>query len=82
MAAQETGAATIDTQKHVCRPELCPLVIGDAAAYKDGYHYSATFMETLSPWLEEQLAKLTDIGLGEEAEGSSASAEKGGSSDV
>ena len=39
MAAERVGAPTIDTQTHVCRPHLCPLVMGDVAVLKDGYHY-------------------------------------------
>lgn len=57
MAAEEEGVPTINVQPHVCRPNLCPSVIGNVIVYKDGYHYSATFMKTLAPWIQEKIEK-------------------------
>lgn len=54
-AARKTGVPVIDPQSHVCRPNICPLVIGNVIVTRDDYHYSATFARTLSPWLDSQI---------------------------
>jgi hypothetical protein len=56
-AAKAVGARIIDTQSHVCRPKLCPSVIGNVVVYRDLNHYSAVFMGTLTPWIGQQLPR-------------------------
>jgi hypothetical protein len=45
----------VDPNPVLCRGGTCPAVIGDVIVYRDGNHLTATFVKTLTPWLEEQL---------------------------
>ena len=57
-AAKKARVPTINPQGHVCRPKLCPTVIGNVIVYRDLNHYSATFMRTLSRWIGRQLPRI------------------------
>jgi hypothetical protein len=57
-AARNAGVKAVDTQGHICRPKICPMVIGSAFVYRDRYHLSATFVQTLAPWLLRRLPGL------------------------
>ena len=57
-AAEATGTQIIDPMPILCSDGRCPAVIGNALVYRDSYHVSATYMVTMAPWLEKELAKL------------------------
>lgn len=54
-AAHETGIELISPVPKLCNDELCPAVIGNVLVYRDTYHISATYAETLAPWLGRRL---------------------------
>lgn len=54
-AASRTGTKVVDAQPMFCRRTICPAVIGDVPVYLDRYHVTATFSETLSPWLSTKI---------------------------
>jgi hypothetical protein len=49
------GVRLVDPTPVVCPDEKCPSVIGDALVYRNGAHLTATYVRTLTPWLEKQL---------------------------
>jgi SGNH domain (fused to AT3 domains) len=56
LAAEEVeGASLIDPTPMVCPGETCPTVIGDVLVYRNGAHLTRTYVNTLTPWLGEQL---------------------------
>jgi peptidoglycan/LPS O-acetylase OafA/YrhL len=57
-AAEKTGVQIIDPMPELCSDGRCPAVIGNALVYRDSYHVSATYMVTMAPWLEKELANL------------------------
>jgi peptidoglycan/LPS O-acetylase OafA/YrhL len=55
-AADEVdGVQLIDPTPVVCPEDKCPSVIGDALVYRNGAHLTATYVRTLTPWLEKHL---------------------------
>lgn len=48
----------IDPMNILCPNNLCPAVIGNAIVYRDTYHLTATFAETLAHWLERRLPEI------------------------
>jgi peptidoglycan/LPS O-acetylase OafA/YrhL len=57
-AAKKVGIQIVDPMPILCSDGRCPVVIGNALVYRDSYHVSATYMVTMAPWLEKELAKL------------------------
>ena len=56
LATEEVeGASLIDPTPMVCPGETCPAVIGDVLVYRNGAHLTRTYVNTLTPWLGEQL---------------------------
>ncbi|GLB67918.1 acyltransferase [Arthrobacter mangrovi] len=58
IAAVETvsGAALIETTDYFCDLSSCPVVIGNAIAYRDSAaHITGTYAKTLAPFLEQDL---------------------------
>ncbi|MDQ3377584.1 MAG: acyltransferase, partial [Actinomycetota bacterium] len=55
-AAEEVeGATLVDPTPVVCPEKTCPAVIGDVLVYRNGAHLTRTYVNTLTPWLGEQL---------------------------
>jgi hypothetical protein len=54
-AAKETGIELISPVRKLCNEQICPAVIGNVLVYRDTYHMSATYAETLAPWLGRKL---------------------------
>jgi peptidoglycan/LPS O-acetylase OafA/YrhL len=55
-AAQEVeGARLVDPTPVVCLEETCPAVIGDVLVYRNGAHLTRTYVNSLTPWLGDQL---------------------------
>jgi peptidoglycan/LPS O-acetylase OafA/YrhL len=56
LAAEEVeGTSLIDPTPMVCPGETCPAVIGDVLVYRNGAHLTRTYVNSLTPWLGEQL---------------------------
>ncbi|MGH8869670.1 MAG: acyltransferase family protein [Actinomycetes bacterium] len=53
------GAQVIDPTPLMCPDGVCPAVMGNALVYRDDGHLSATYVATLTPWLDEQLPHLS-----------------------
>jgi hypothetical protein len=45
----------IDPTPMICPEETCPAVIGDVLVYRNGAHLTRTYVNSLTPWLGEQL---------------------------
>ncbi|MGW9629803.1 acyltransferase family protein [Agromyces sp. NPDC055520] len=45
------GASVIDMVDHLCRPDVCPAVVGGVAMYTDPYHLTETYSRTTAPFL-------------------------------
>jgi hypothetical protein len=55
VAAGRQGVQVIDPTPELCRDDECPAVIGNALVYRNSNHLTATFVQTMTPWLERQL---------------------------
>ncbi|OLT45231.1 hypothetical protein BJF85_02280 [Saccharomonospora sp. CUA-673] len=61
-AANEVrGVRLLDPTSMFCRDGTCPAVIGDVVVYGVTTHLTATYVETLTPWLDNQLASLSAL---------------------
>ena len=49
------GVSLIDPTPVACTEKKCPAVIGDVLVYRNGAHLTATYVRTLTPWLDERL---------------------------
>jgi len=57
----------IDLNSRICGDGRCPAVVGNALVYRQGIHLTRTFIETLSPQLEEKVLRVLDArGIGAE----------------
>jgi peptidoglycan/LPS O-acetylase OafA/YrhL len=54
-AAEVEGVRLIDPTSMVCLEKTCPAVIGDALVYRNGSHLTATYVRTLTSWLDGRL---------------------------
>ena len=54
-ANQVEGVRLIDPTPVACTEKKCPAVIGDVLVYRNGAHLTATYVRTLTPWLDKQL---------------------------
>jgi peptidoglycan/LPS O-acetylase OafA/YrhL len=59
-AASASGADLIDLTSYFCDEETCPSVIGGVMVYQDRQHVTATFVETLTPYVAGQLLPVTE----------------------
>ncbi|MGH3468118.1 MAG: acyltransferase family protein [Thermocrispum sp.] len=51
-----TDVELIDLNDYLCPGDQCPPVIGNVLVYRQGSHLTRTYVDTLAPRLEEQLA--------------------------
>ncbi|MEO3763417.1 acyltransferase family protein [Streptomyces sp. B5E4] len=51
--------ALIDPKPVMCKDGTCPAVIGNVIVYRNGAHITASYMETLTDWLDSQLPRVT-----------------------
>jgi hypothetical protein len=54
-AERAPDAHLIDLTPEICPQGICRAVIGNALVYRDDSHLTATFANTLSPWVERDL---------------------------
>jgi peptidoglycan/LPS O-acetylase OafA/YrhL len=54
-AKQTSGVSLIDPTDALCRDGTCPAVVGNALVYRNSAHITATYMRTLTGWLNEAL---------------------------
>jgi hypothetical protein len=45
----------VDVTSFYCTAAVCPPVIGHVLVYKDRTHITATFADTLAPYIERQV---------------------------
>jgi len=59
-ARRVDGVRLIDPLTYLCRQDRrrCPAVIGNVLVYRNTYHVSATFSQTLAPWLGRVLPRV------------------------
>lgn len=57
VAATAPGVRLIDLADSICRPAVCPAVVGNVLVYRDRDHLTATYVRSLSPMFWTQLAK-------------------------
>ena len=50
-ARRVDGVTLADPLPVLCPDGRCPMVVDDVIVYRNGYHLSATFAETLAPWI-------------------------------
>ena len=55
IAAKRFGIRVVNLNNHICRPRICPAVVGGVIPYVDGSHLTATFARTLTPFLRPPL---------------------------
>lgn len=53
------GVTHIDPAAMLCGKGICPAVIGNVIVYRNGAHITATYMRTLTNWLDTQLPHTT-----------------------
>ena len=53
--ARDPNAVTIDVNDYICAPDRCNPVVGGVAVYRDNAHMTATFIDTLRPYIEREL---------------------------
>ena len=56
-AAEQAGLPFVDLTDFICPAAECPPVIGNVLIYRQGSHLTKTYVETLAPRLESELAK-------------------------
>ncbi len=56
----------IDLTDGICLPDVCPAAVGNVIIYRDYAHLTATYAESMAPWMRAALAPwLPDGGAGE-----------------
>jgi hypothetical protein len=55
-AIRRSGAELIDPTSRFCLRDRCPAVIGDVLVYRNTGHITASYMETMAPWLQARLS--------------------------
>lgn len=54
-ASKKVGAKYVDVWEKFCTEQECPVVVGNVLVYRDHNHVSATYVKTLTPFLQDQL---------------------------
>ena len=49
------GVGELDTTSQFCLARTCPAVIGDVLVYRNSGHITASYMKTMTPWLERRV---------------------------
>jgi peptidoglycan/LPS O-acetylase OafA/YrhL len=57
-ASQVDKARLVDPIRKLCLEDTCPAVIGNVVVYRGDNHLTATYANTMTPWLHSQLAPL------------------------
>src|SRR5699024_10208672 len=51
----------LDFTDLLCTDEVCPAEIGNVVVYRDSDHLTATYVRTMTPFIDEQLCRRTDL---------------------
>ncbi|MFR9673188.1 acyltransferase family protein [Streptomyces sp. TR06-5] len=54
-AESVSGARLIDPSEALCQDDVCPAVVGNALVYRNSAHITATYMRTMTDWLDGEL---------------------------
>jgi hypothetical protein len=57
-AAAQWGIPTIDMTDYFCDATTCFTVTGGVLVYRDAHHFTATYSQSLTPYLERELAAI------------------------
>ena len=58
-AAQgEPGISVVDMTKYICDASVCAAAIGGVVVYRDSHHLTATYSQTLAPYLTSELDRI------------------------
>ncbi|WP_269327950.1 acyltransferase family protein [Kineosporia mesophila] len=57
-ASKLSKVPSLDLTDHICTARQCPAVTGDVLIYRDAYHLTATYAQTLAPFIESGLQQL------------------------
>ncbi|TDC54424.1 acyltransferase [Jiangella ureilytica] len=49
------GVSSVDVNDYICPGDMCPAVIGNVLIYRRGSHLTATYVDSLTPRLDEAL---------------------------
>ena len=60
-ARRVRGVRLIDPVSRFCGPRRCPAVIGDVLVYRNSGHVTATYIKTMTPWLEPRLPRVRHV---------------------
>ena len=63
-ARRVRGVRVIDPVSRFCGPRRCPAVIGDVLVYRNSGHVTATYIKTMTPWLEPRLPRVRQVAGG------------------
>ncbi|MEO8889709.1 MAG: SGNH hydrolase domain-containing protein [Jatrophihabitantaceae bacterium] len=50
-ALRDRQITVVDLTDHLCRPQVCPAIVGRVVVYFDASHLTATYARTLAPYL-------------------------------
>jgi hypothetical protein len=50
-ARRVPGVGVLDATSQFCLPAVCPAVIGDVLVYRNSGHLTASYVNTMAPWL-------------------------------
>jgi hypothetical protein len=54
---QTPGVGSVDLGEYICPGGTCPAVIGNVLVYRRGSHLTATYVESLTPRLDQALQR-------------------------
>ena len=58
---QRPDVAVVDLNEYLCKPDVCPAVIGGVIVYSDFNHMTATFNRSLAPYLQTAIEKVLGL---------------------
>lgn len=58
MASEDERVRLVDVNDLFCDEIECFVVVGNSTIYRDAHHMTATYAETLTPYIEERMRPL------------------------
>ena len=56
------GVVVIDLTDLLCRPDVCPVVIGNILVYRQSHHVTETYVKAISSLFEEAMVEAIEAG--------------------